>query len=95
MEAALRNMKYIEYNHYFKTSPDKKNLTVLKTYLDSIFTVKNTGIYLKNQFAKYLVNKPKQREFEETSEIMRSEVYKMAHPSDHQFIITTVQSNIH
>jgi endoglucanase len=95
MEAALRNIKYIEYNQYFKTCPDNKNLAVLKIYVDSLFMVKNTNSYLKSQFGKYMTNKPKQREFEETSEIMRSEVYKTAHPSDHQFIITTVQSNIH
>ncbi len=91
MEAALRALKFIEYNPYFKNAPDKNNMVSLKTYLDSIFTVKYSNPYYTTQLTKYFENKPKQKEYEEKSEMLRQEVYLMARPSEHRFRITEIE----
>jgi endoglucanase len=88
MEAGLRVIKFIEYNPYFKSCPDKKNLAILKICLDSIFKMKYNNPYYNSQLAKYIENKPKESEFEASSDSLRREVYRMAVPSDHQFIIS-------
>lgn len=96
-EAALRDIKFIEYKQLLKSFPDKnkKDLAVLKTYLDSIFLVKPYNTWYKTKLVRYIENKPKQTEFEEASDTLRREVYKMALPLDHQFEVTRVQSNRH
>lgn len=92
-EGALRGIKYIEYNSYFKTCPDKKNLTVVKTYLDSLFRIKYNNPYLMTQLKNYPENKPLQKELEEVSDNLRKEVYRIAQPTEHQFTIVGVGSS--
>lgn len=92
IEGILRNIKYIEYNQYFESCSDRMDLAVIKMHMDSAFAVNDVSQYLKTQLVKYVENKPKQREFEVASEILRSKVYTMAHSLSHQFEITAVQS---
>jgi len=91
MEAALRALKFIEYNPYFKNAPDKNNMVSLKTYLDSIFTLKYSNPYYTTQLTRYFENKPKQQQYEAKSEMLRQEVYLMAQPLEHRFSIKAVK----
>lgn len=88
MEAALRGIKYIEYNRYFKESPNKENLSLLKTHLDSVFTMKYKISPFNSQLEKYITDKPQQKEYERSSDELRQKVYLLATLLDHVFVIT-------
>lgn len=88
METVLRNIKLVEYNRYFKESPYKENLSLLKTHLDSVFTVKYKIPSLKSRLEKYITDKPRQKEYEKASEELMQKAFRLATPLDHVFEIT-------
>jgi len=88
LEANLRTIHFVEYDPYFKTCPDIDNLSSVKIYLDSLFTVKyGLRSYNKIQLEKYLSVKPKEKEFETECDILRKEVFQIAQTKDHRFLI--------
>ena len=95
MEAALRRIRFIGYNRYFKESPHRENLSLLKTHLDSVFTVKYKNLYFNSQLEKYITDKPRQKEYEKASEKLRKEAYQLAQPLDRVFRITGLSTRIH
>ena len=91
IEWKLRDLKLIEYMEDYKTCPDKNNLQLVETYLDSVFTKKYAGLsygsYYKDQLKKYITNKPKEKEYQEASEKLRRKIYLTAQPKVHTFIL--------
>jgi hypothetical protein len=91
IEWNLRDLKLIEYMEDYKTCPDKNNLQLIETYLDSVFTKKYAGLpygsYYKDQLKKYITNKPKEKEYQEASEKLRKKIYITAQPKVHTFIL--------
>gem|GEM_PF-6419853 len=94
MEAALRRIRFIEYNRYFKESPHRENLSLLKMHLDSVFTVKYKNPYFNSQLEKYITDKPRQKEYEKACEELRKEAYRLAQPLNHVFRITGSSTKI-
>jgi hypothetical protein len=88
LEANLRTIHFIEYDPYFKTCPDIGNLSSVKIYLDSLFTVKyGLRSYNKIQLEKYFSVKPKEKEFESECNKLRKEAYMVAQTKEHRFLI--------
>lgn len=89
MEAALRGIKFIEYNSYFKAFKDKENMDALKAYLDNVFTQKygSHANYYKIQLKRYMLNKPNEGKFEQASDLLREEAYHLAQTRGHVFSI--------
>jgi endoglucanase len=86
-EAYLRGAKFIEYNQYFKDCPDKDDLKLVETYLDSVFTVRYSNPYFKKQLNKYIKNKPFEEENKNKIDALRKESYKLAQPEEHEFTL--------
>ena len=91
IEWKLRDLKLIEYMEDYKTCPDKNNLELVDTYLDSVFTKKYGGLsygsYYKDQLKKYITNKPKEKEYQGASKKLRRKIYITAQPKVHTFIL--------
>ncbi len=87
LEANLRGLKFIEYNPYFKSCPDKENLATVQTYLDSVFTAKYDNPYYKLKLGEYIKNKPFEAGFKTRSDSLRNEAIKAAQPVVHHFEI--------
>jgi len=94
MEGKLRGMKFIEYMGAYKACPNKDNLQFVETFLDSVFTKNYTNPYYKNQLKIYISNKPNEVELLQKSEVIRNEVYKIAQPKEHVFLLELVNSNV-
>jgi endoglucanase len=87
-ESAIRGIKYIEYNPYFKTCPDKNNFETIKIHFDSMMKVnKNNNTFLLKVLDNYSTNKPLEKKMEETSDNLRKEVYRIAQPVKHIFML--------
>ncbi len=85
IELKLRDLKFIEYNQEFIKCPKKEDLSYLKTYLDSAFAKGEYSNYYRTQVSKYITDKPKQKEMEETAEVLKKEAFRMAQPGYHIF----------
>lgn len=85
MELKLRDLKFIEYNQEFLKCPKKEDLSYLKTYLDSAFAKGEYSNYYRTQVAKYIEDKPKQKEMEAAAELLKKEAFRMAQPKSHSF----------
>ncbi len=88
MEDALRRIKFIEYDPFFKESPFKDNLPLLGTHLDSVFTVRYRSPYYNNELKEYISDKPRQDEYRMASDDIRQKVYKLACPKGHLYRVT-------
>jgi len=84
MEDKLRGMKFIEYMNDYKACPDKKDLKIVETFLDSVFN-KYSDPYYKDQLRIYLQNKPKENELLTKCAGIRKEIYDLAMPEPHIF----------
>lgn len=87
--AKLRAMKYIEYNAKFQNCPNKEDLSIIKVYMDSVFS---TGFYkinpyYKAQLNRYLENKPLENDIIIKTNNLRLEAVKLAQPIEHIFTI--------
>ena len=98
IEWNLRDLKLIEYMKDYETCPDKDNLELVETYLDSVFTEKyarfSYGSYYKDQLKKYIVNKPKEEEYVKASEKLRNKIHQNAQPKVHSFVIRNYKTDI-
>ncbi len=89
LELKLREIKFIEYMDCFKSCPNNTNHSVVKSYLDSVFTVKYDNPFYKAVLNRYLTNKPSEGLYNDSLNAMRLDVYKLAQPQPHTFTITT------
>ena len=81
IEIKLRDLKFIEYNREFLKCPKNEDLSYLKTYLDSAFAKGEYSNYYRTQVAKYITDKPKQKEMEKATESLKKEITMMAQPN--------------
>ncbi len=92
IEAKLRGIKFIEYNSHFKASPEKKDLALLREYLVPVFKEKygaNSNYYI-TQLERYFENKPNKKAFEEASDSLRHNAYRLAKPAEHVFSVVAL-----
>ncbi|WP_139956720.1 SGNH/GDSL hydrolase family protein [Flavicella sediminum] len=86
-EAKLRDIKFIEYNKYYKDCPNKENLTKLKPYLESVFSKKYTSSYHHRKLQDYLEYKPNELEIKASLNKLRAKSFDLAKPVNHVFMI--------
>ena len=91
LEGKLRALKFIECSKDFMKCPNKEDLAYLKIYLDSVFSAQDNSNYFKMQVEKYIKNKPMQKEFEDTTKLLRKEAFEMSKPEEHQFKVIRVR----
>lgn len=89
-EATLRGIKFIEFNPYFKSYPEKSDLAMVKTYLDSMFTIKysSNAAYYKQKLNEYLLNKVREEDLKIKLESLRQEAFQLVQPAEHQYRVT-------
>lgn len=93
IEMKLRDLKFIEYNPEFLKCPKKEDLCYLKTFLDSAFAKGEYSNYHRTQVAKYIADKPKQKEMEEAIELIKIEAFRMAQPHSYKYEIVKIRAN--
>lgn len=85
-ESKLRGLKFIEYNYYYRTAPDKSNVDSLKSYLSQKFEAQYKGnSYFKLQLNSYFDSKPNEKEYATQSDLLRKKAYELAQPITHNF----------
>jgi endoglucanase len=87
-QALLRNLRFVECKHLADTTIT--DLAGLETYLFSHLEKDLQGEhyeYYKKQFQAYLVNKAREKEFQERMIAEQDKVYMVNQPVPHQFLI--------
>jgi lysophospholipase L1-like esterase len=85
-ESKLRGLKFIEYNYFYRTAPNKSNIDSLKSYLTQKFETQYKGnSYFKQQLTTYFENKPKDKEYATQSDLLRTKAYELAQPVAHSY----------
>ncbi|MEI8086279.1 MAG: SGNH/GDSL hydrolase family protein [Paludibacter sp.] len=86
--AKSRTLKFIEYNADFKRCPNKADLSVVEVYMDSVFsTVQYKNPYFKGQLKNYLIDKPKEKELENSANLLREKAKQLVQPTAHNYTI--------
>ncbi len=86
-EIKLRGIKFVEDQSYYKNCPDKKNIQVIETYLDSVFTVKDTNPYFRSRLKEYIKDKSLEAEYIQQLDQYRTLAYRLAQPKYHTYVI--------
>jgi len=86
--AKSRTLKFIEYNADFKRCPNKTDLSFVEVYMDSVFSTKQyTNPYYKLQLKNYLIYKPKEKELENSANLLRENAKQLVQPTVHTYTI--------
>jgi endoglucanase len=86
--AKSRTLKLIEYNADFQHCPNKTDLSVVNTYMDSVFSTKQySNPYFKGQLKNYLIYKPQEKELENSANLLREQAQQLVQTTAHTYSI--------
>lgn len=84
----LRQMAYVEYKQIFDYAYKTNNDSLIGYITKKI--EKQGNAYVKGALEKYLINKPKEKEFIDKLTEIRNQVYSINRPKNHKFILVKI-----
>jgi endoglucanase len=93
-ELALRDIQWVEIGHLADFA-ERQDFTAVNAYLNRRFEEKYKDVphakYVRNQYDKYALLKPKEIIFKENIAILRRKAYELAKPQPHVFELVLVE----